>query len=92
MKQNIVGTSELKYAWNEEKWGENPEREASFNFKKSLCRSDSRRILRIQFLSPMLGNQLNSMGHNHHSHKCTFIEKHGNMEVGIERMGEMGHE
>ena len=43
--------------------------------------------------SPMLGNQLNSMGCNDHSHKCAFIEKHGNMEVGIERMGgEMGHE
>ena len=43
--------------------------------------------------SPMLGHQLNSMGCNHHSHKCAFIEKHGNMEVGTERMGgEMGHE
>ena len=43
--------------------------------------------------STMLGYQLNSMGCNHHSHKCAFIEKHGNMEVGIERMGgEMGHE
>ena len=41
----------------------------------------------------MLWHQLNSMGHNHHSHKCAFIEKHGNMEVEIERMGgEMGHE
>ena len=35
--------------------------------------------------------QINSMGRNHHSHTCAFIEKHGNMEVGIERMGgEMG--
>ena len=43
--------------------------------------------------SPMIGNQLNSVGCNHHSHKCAFIEKHGNMEVGIERMGgDMGHE
>ena len=40
-----------------------------------------------------LGNQLNSMGCNHHSHKCVFIEKHGNMEVEIERMGgNMDHE
>ena len=42
--------------------------------------------------SPMLGHQLNSMGWNHHSHKCTFIEKHGKKELEIERMGEeMGH-
>ena len=43
--------------------------------------------------SPMLGNQLNVMERNHHSHKCAFIEKHGNMEVEIEKMGgEMGQE
>ena len=43
--------------------------------------------------SSMLGNQLNSMGRNHHSHKCAFTEKHGNMEVKIERMGgNIGHE
>ena len=42
--------------------------------------------------SPMLGHQLKLMGSNHHSHKCAFIDKHGNMEVGIERIGgEMGH-
>ena len=42
--------------------------------------------------SPMLWHQLDLMGRNHHSHKCAFIEKHGNMEVEIERMGgEMGH-
>ena len=41
----------------------------------------------------MLGNQLDSMGCNDHSDKCTIIEKYGNIEVGIERMGgEMGHE
>ena len=29
----------------------------------------------------------------HHSHKCAIIEKYGNIEVGIERMGgDMGHE
>ena len=40
----------------------------------------------------MIGNQLESMGRNHHSHKCAIIEKYGNIEVGIERMGgEMGH-
>ena len=33
------------------------------------------------------------MGHSHHSHYCAFIEKHGNMEVEIERMGgKMDHE
>ena len=43
--------------------------------------------------SPMLGNQLESMGRNPHSHKCAIIEKYGNIEVGIERMGgDMGHE
>ena len=36
---------------------------------------------------------MNSIGRNHHSHYCAFIEKHGNMEVEIERMGgEMGNE
>ena len=41
----------------------------------------------------MLENQLDSMGCNHHSHKCAIIEKYGNIEVGIERMGgKMGHE
>ena len=43
--------------------------------------------------SPMLFHQLDSMGRNHHSHKCAIIEKYGNIEAGIERMGgEMGHE
>ena len=43
--------------------------------------------------SPILGNQVESMGRNHHSHKCPIIEKYGNIEVGIKRMGgEMGHE
>ena len=36
----------------------------------------------------MHGNQMDSMGCNHHSHKCAIIEKYGNIEVGIERMGE----
>ena len=41
----------------------------------------------------MLGHQLDSMVRNHHSHKCVIIEKYGNIEVGIERMGgEMGQE
>ena len=34
-----------------------------------------------------IGNQLNSMGHNHHSYKCAFMEKLGNQQVEIERMG-----
>ena len=43
--------------------------------------------------SPMLWNQLDSMGHNHHSQKCAIKEKYGNIKVGIERMrGEMHHE
>ena len=43
--------------------------------------------------SPMLWYQLDSMGHNHHSHKRAILKKYGNIEVGIERMGgEMGHE
>ena len=43
--------------------------------------------------SPIIWHQFNSMGHNHHSQKCAFIEKHGNMEVEIDRMGgEVGHE
>ena len=43
--------------------------------------------------STMLGNQLNSMGSKHHSHKCAFMEKLGNLEVEIERMGgKMDHE
>ena len=41
----------------------------------------------------MLWNQLDSIWRNHHSHKCTIIEKYGNIEVGIERMGgDTGHE
>ena len=33
------------------------------------------------------------MGRNHHSHKCAFMEKLGNLEVEIERMGgNMDHE
>ena len=35
----------------------------------------------------MLGNQLDSMGCNHHSHKCTIIDKYGNIELEIEKMG-----
>ena len=35
----------------------------------------------------MLGNQLDSMGCNQYSHKCTIIEKYGNIEVEIEKMG-----
>ena len=43
--------------------------------------------------SPILGHQLDSIGCNHHSHKCAIIEKYKNIEVGIERMGgKMGHE
>ena len=43
--------------------------------------------------SPILGHHLNSMGRNHHSHKCAFMEKLGNLEVEIERMGgKMDHE
>ena len=37
--------------------------------------------------SPIFGHQLNSMGCNHHSHKCAFMEKLGNLEVEIERIG-----
>ena len=41
----------------------------------------------------MHGNQMDSIGHNHHSHNCTIVEKYGNIEVGIERIGgQMGHE
>ena len=43
--------------------------------------------------SPMHGRQLDLMGRNHNLHKYATIEKYGNIEVGIERMGgEMGHE
>ena len=42
---------------------------------------------------PILWHQVDSIGNNHHSHKCVNIEKYGNIEVGIERMGgNMGHE
>ena len=52
-----------------------------------------RDILQSHDHSPMLGHKMNSLGHNHHSHKCAFMEKLGNLEVQIERMGgEMGHE
>ena len=49
-------------------------------------------ILQIHKSFPILWNQLESTRRNHHSHKCGIIEKHGNIEVGIERMGgEMGY-
>ena len=42
--------------------------------------------------SPILGNQLDSMGRSLQSHKCATIEKYGNIKVGIERIGrEMSH-